>query len=277
MKIGIFGYPLSHSLAPRLFAKISELAGVQIETELFPTSDVNTLLETIEDKNLSAASISAPLKGEAIKHLDYVDADARRFDVADWIKREGSMLTGGLSVRRAISGFFEEQSENVENFDVATIAGYGVASAATMDVLGEFGIRRFLIISREPMRALASTQWLSDWGFNIEIWPEKIGEVTEELNGDVFINATPTGRWPKADELVIPPRAIKQFRYVLDFNYRPHPTRLVKEAQALSIPADTGLKIFLRKSLLQMDSWLGLDLQDKFDELLKFLVEEAAG
>lgn len=277
MKTGLFGYPLSFSLAPKLFAKISELAKVQLEAELFPTSDIGSLLETLENKNVGAASILAPLKGEIVKHLDYVDDDARKFDVADWLKREGSVLIGGLAVRGAISGFFDEQGDKVENCDVAAIAGYGTATAAAIDALSGLGLRRFLIVSREPERASANVRRLLEMGFDVEVWQEKIGEVTEELSGDVFVNATPVGRWHNANELVLPPKAIKNFRYVVDLNYRPHPTRLVREAVSLSIPADTGLEIFLRKSLLQIEAWLNLKLWDKFDELLDFLKEEAEG
>lgn len=277
MKIGLFGYPLSFSLAPKLFAKISEEANVQLKTVLFPTSDIDSLLETLDSKDIRVASILSPLKGEIVKHLDYVDDDARRFDAADWIRREDSILVGGLAARGAILGFFDEHKDKVENCDVAAIAGYGVAATAAIDVLSELGLRRFLIVSNKPERAHANVRRLLEMGFDVEVWHERIGEITEDLSGDIFINATPVGRWLNSDELVIPPKVIKNFRYVLDMNYRPHPTRLVKEAISLSIPADTGLEIFLRKSLLQVEAWISLKLWDRFNELLSFLKGEAEG
>jgi len=276
MRVGIFGHPLSHSLAPRLFARIFELAGLPLDVELFPTGDHESVQEIMSNRDVDFASVLSPLKRDVLRHVDYVDDDARKFDAADWLRREGYMLAGGLCARRAIWRFLDRRSDEIREMAVAAVAGYGVAATSVMDVLYEFGISRFLMLAREPMRALPTADRLLELGLNVEVWPERIGELSEELPCDVFVNATPVGLWPKTDGLIIPPRVIKGAAYVLDLNYRPHPTRLVREAEKLGIHAETGSELLVHKSLLQVESWTGKDFSSEFEALCDFIREEAA-
>ena len=276
MKLGLFGYPLSHSLAPRLFAKLSERTGIPLEVELFPTSSHESIPEIMGEKGIDFASVLSPLKRGVLSHVDYVDDDARKFEAVDWLRRDGYQLTGGLCVRKAMRMFVESRADAIRELDVVAVAGYGVAAVSAVDVLFEFGLSRFLLLAREPMRALAAASKLEELGIGVEVWPERLGELTEELSCDLFVNATPVGLWPKTDDLAVPPRVFKGSAYVLDLNYRPYPTRLVREAGKLGIRADTGVELFVHKSLLQAESWLDVDLSGEFGALCEFVKEEAA-
>jgi len=60
------------------------------------------------------------------------------------------------------------------------------------------------------------------------------------------------------DESVVPAELLRADLAVLDLVYRPSPTRLVREAQAVGASAESGAGILLGQAWRSLELWLGV-------------------
>jgi 3-dehydroquinate dehydratase/shikimate dehydrogenase len=85
--------------------------------------------------------------------------------------------------------------------------------------------------------------------------------------GEVLVNCTPVGMWPKVDESPIPADSLGGCRLVFDLIYRPLQTQLLHDATTAGCVTLNGLDMFIRQAAMQFELWTGRtpDLQQARD------------
>ena len=93
--------------------------------------------------------------------------------------------------------------------------------------------------------------------------------------GDILVNATPVGMYPKIDNTPISENDIKKFKIAVDIIYNPRNTLFLNLAKKHGLTAINGLSMLIQQALKAEEIWQNKELPDNlYDELLKFLKGE---
>lgn len=248
---GIIGRPVSHSLSPAMHN--AAFAGLEENAVYLPfhVEDVKAALTGLKGLHVSGVSVTIPHKEEVMKYLDEIDPVAEKIGAVNTIavrqKEDGIKLHGfntdWIGANKAI-----EQKLDPTRKKMVILGAGGSARAIGFGLL-EVGAE-IVLCSRTESRgkSLAADlgcPWIS------------LSE-SENLVGDVLINATSVGMTPNVDSSPVPGKVLKNFQVVMDIVYAPLQTRLLREAQAAGPKLINGLEMLLYQGVAQFELWTGL-------------------
>lgn len=127
------------------------------------------------------------------------------------------------------------------------VLGSGGSARAICHGLSEMGCQ-ITVYARNPRKAGDFERW----GARVRDWSERLSG-----NGEVLVNCTPLGMWPRTGESPMSPDALIGRKLVFDLVYRPLETRLLAEAKAAGVPILSGLDMFVRQASTQIALWTG--------------------
>jgi shikimate dehydrogenase len=102
MRLGLIGFPVSHSWSPRLFARFAERDGIPVRYDLFPMPDVSVLRSfLLANTDIVGLNVTIPHKTDVLSLCDALHPSASRIGAANtlFIRRndrygDGMHITG---------------------------------------------------------------------------------------------------------------------------------------------------------------------------------------
>lgn len=175
----IFGYPVSHSISPRLHNAVMQglrLDGCYIRT---PIENPQTLLETFRNLDLAGANVTVPHKEVAYVQCDEVRGVAKEIGAVNTLVREGKRIIG---YNTDAEGFYEAIKPwgSISN---ALILGAGGTAKAIAMILKKQGIE-VTILNRSSNRL----DFFKTEGFTCHTW-----ESFKPSSYTLIINTTSAG------------------------------------------------------------------------------------
>ena len=155
IKLAVFGSPILHSLSPIIFNKFFSISKDDGEYVRIHEDNPEMAVQTMKDMELTAASITSPLKKSIIEHLDEISHDAKQIGAVNTIIKKGKLLTGHntdwIGVKNLIKRYENEEGVT-SKFTSALVIGAGGASHAVIYALKDLGIEP-TIVNRTLNRA----------------------------------------------------------------------------------------------------------------------------
>lgn len=243
---GILGNPVSHSLSPLMH----NAAFATIEADAaylpFPSPDIETAITGIRALGIQGASVTIPHKEQVMQLLDTIDPVAQKIGAVNTVVRKGETLSGFNTDWEGATRALEEKI-SLRNRKVVILGAGGSARA-----IG-FGMQErgadFVLASRTEARGKALADVLSCPWISLN--------ESEELKGDILINATSVGMQPNVDNSPVPATILYQFKVVMDIVYAPLKTRLLQEAEEAGCEIINGLEMLLYQGVAQFEMWTG--------------------
>ena len=254
---GVMGWPVAHSLSPRLHGFwLAEhgIDGVFVPLPVKPENFADAL-RALPKLGFVGASVTLPHKEAALALADEVDAQARRIGAVNTliVRPDGGVLGRNTDA----FGFMESLRESAPRWvdaRAAVVLGAAAARAVVAALLGRrFNPRRQ---SRRRTRA--------DWP---EPWPRRQGLVAGRglkraaaLSAALVVNTTSLGMQgqPPLDLDLAPLPATAT---VADFVYAPLETPLLKAARARGLAGVDGLGMLLHQGRPAFAAWFGIEPQ----------------
>ncbi len=153
--IGIFGFPVAHSLSPQMQNAAFEAMGVNIcyvPLEVKP-QDLNKALLGIRAMHFLGANVTIPHKVQVASLVDRLDASAAMTGAVNTVVNESGTLIGhntdGVGFINAIK---EVATINFQD-ESALLLGAGGAARAIAAALAEQGIKKLALVNRTRHRA----------------------------------------------------------------------------------------------------------------------------
>jgi 3-dehydroquinate dehydratase / shikimate dehydrogenase len=253
---GLVGSPVSHSLSPRLhnsaFAALS-LDAVYIPFDVADVSDFVQRMARPSTRefswNLRGLSVTAPHKAAVMRHLDWVEKDAREIGAVNTVVVEGDELRGyntdAAAAVKPLDGLLNLRGSRV------AIIGAGGAARALLWSLREARAHA-TVFARDVERARATAR--------------DFGAETARIEGagfdgfDAVVNATPLGtRGEREDETPATVSQLRGARVAYDLVYNPRETRFLREADAAGCATVGGLAMLVAQAAVQFKLWTGTD------------------
>jgi shikimate dehydrogenase len=258
--LGLVGYPLEHSLSPKIHLAAFQSCGLQGDYSLFPVSSddkqgLEDLLARVRFGEITGLNVTIPYKQNVIPILDELTPTAKAIGAVNTIYCRNNQLVGDntdadgflLDLKR----FIGNRESKIVNRKAALILGAGGSARAVAYALINDGWNVAI-----AARRIEQAQELASHYSDVE--PIELTSKIQSFEFQLVVNTTPVGMTPNIiqspwpDDLPFPHRAL-----IYDLVYNPRETKLVKDACAAGLSATTGLGMLIEQAALSFEIWTG--------------------
>lgn len=248
MLLGIIGYPIKHSISPKVHEKLMRAYGIEgryLAFEVKP-SDLRDAIFGAKALGFSGLNVTIPYKEEVLKFVTPVDEARFAVNTIDLRSMKG-YNTDIYGVEMA----FKNAKIDVKD-KVALVIGAGGAGKAVAIALLKMGAR-VILTNRTQSRGIETAATLRDYG-DCVFWPM---DKLKEIRADIIANATSVGMkgnpgMPISEEL------LKNSTLVFDVVYNPIDTLLIKKAEEKGCRVIKGLEMFIYQAEKAFQIWTGI-------------------
>ncbi|MEK7245116.1 MAG: shikimate dehydrogenase [Pseudomonadota bacterium] len=272
---GVIGWPVGHSLSPRLHGFWLEQHGVDGVLVPLPVRPEHfaEALRALPRLGFVGASITVPHKEAALELADDVEPLARRVSAVNTIVVGASGRIAGRNTD--VPGFLNALRDGAPGWragsGAAVVLGAGGAARAIVAALGMAGTSEIRVVNRTHERAAALA---AAFGPPVRAVPwEKRAEALADAG--LLVNATTLGMTGgPALELDLAP--MPAAAVVMDIVYTPLETPLLARARARGLVAVDGLGMLLHQARPAFAAWFGVK-PEVTAELRAFVLQGCAG
>jgi shikimate dehydrogenase len=274
--LGLIGYPLGHSLSPRIHSAALRACGLVGDYSLFliqpdDKKGLKDLLTRVYSGEITGLNVTIPHKQNVIPLLDVLTETAEAIGAVNTIYLRNNRLIGDntdaqgflADLRKFLAEFPSPvragQSRSVEE-------GIGVREKKAL-VLGAGGSARAIVYALLKdgwnvvlaARRIEQAQQLAYSFANYElcITDNNLSNIDLSHIG-LIVNATPVGMSPKTDRSPWPENLLfPQHAAIYDLIYNPRETKLMIDARAQGLSAITGQGMLVEQAALAFELWTG--------------------
>ncbi len=258
IKAGVMGWPVGHSLSPRLHGFWLGEYGVNGTYEPLPvrSEDFKAALRSLPEQGFAGVNVTVPHKEAAFETVDTLDAVSKRIGAVNTVAVNADGSLAGSSTDGF--GFLENLKEGAPGWSAATgpavVLGAGGASRAVTAALLNAGAPGVKLVNRTLSRA---EQLARDVGGAITVvpWEDRMAALSDAA---ILVNTTTLGM--KGEEPLeldlglLPPESV-----VTDIVYAPLETPLLQQAKKRGNPTVDGLGMLLHQARPGFRQWFGVE------------------
>lgn len=266
--LGLIGYPLGHSLSPKLHNAALHYCDLQGKYSLLPIEPddqqgLKDVLSCIRSHEITGLNVTIPHKQNVIQFLDELTPTANSIGAVNTIYLRNDTLIGDntdapgfladlkIFLAKSHPPVWEEASGVTRK---ALILGSGGSARAVVYAL-LMGGWDVAIAARRIEQAQQLVDLFSK--YQLQIADFTLTDI-ELSNITLIVNTTPVGMSPNTDQspwpenCPFPPHAA-----IYDLVYNPYETKFVKEARAQGLSAITGQGMLIEQAALAFELWTG--------------------
>ena len=254
--LGLFGYPVEHSLSPRMHNaafRYLDVNAVYVPFSVRP-QDLEDALTGVRTLGLAGVNLTIPHKVAALSLVDEVAPRARAVGAINTVTNSDGRLIGDNTDLDGVTVALEEVGTSFGGKTVV-IAGAGGAARAAAFAAAFGAARQIVVLNRTPGRASELARALGDCATltsplsDLPLWLRA---------ADILINATPIGLH-ESDPPLTDLDGLRPGAVVCDLAYRPGGTALISRARELGHVTVDGLTILVHQGARSFKLWTGLD------------------
>jgi len=271
---GVMGWPIGHSLSPRLhgfWLDVHGIDGAYVPMAVAPDG-AREALRALPRLGFVGCNVTVPLKELALEAVDEASDTARRIGAVNTVAvGDDGRLMGDNTDAFGFRANLEAAAADWRAADgVHVVLGAGGAARAVVVALLDAGAATVRLVNRTRARADALAR---DIGGRVEVidWDGRDGALNDAAT---LVNTTTlgmAGKEPLALSLeALPPQAL-----VNDIVYAPLETDLLARAAARGNPVVDGLGMLLHQARPGFGRWFGV-LPEVTPALRAFVLESAS-
>lgn len=256
MKFGLLGRVLGHSLSPQIHAAIFRALGSQ---------DTYTLLEREPDQvaafvrenreGLTGSNVTIPYKETVISYLKDIAPEAEKIGAVNTLFFTPEGVKGYNTDYMGFDRMLQAAGISLTGKRV-TVLGNGGAAKAVLQVLADRQAASLRILVRDKAKAgKALGHFLAQRpDTRLETYEEALAGKT---GGQVIINTTPVGMFPKVGASPVPAEFTGRFAAAVDIIYNPGETRFLADARKAGAKTCNGLYMLVAQAVASEEIWQG--------------------
>jgi shikimate dehydrogenase len=273
-KLGLIGYPLGHSLSPRIHTAALKACGLEGDYSLFPIlpddiQGLKNLLARVRFGEITGLNVTIPHKQNVIPFLDELTSTAQAIGAVNVIYMKDGKLIGDNT---DASGFLSDLKKFITESPSRSGRRAGVREKSAL-VLGAGGSARSVVyalcndgwkVTIAARRLEQADQLASQYegtkatDLNLPTFQPFNKLRATPSNFQLIINTTPLGMTPNIDQSPLPETiSLSKETMIYDLVYNPRETKLVRDARAQGLHATTGLGMLIEQAALGFELWIG--------------------
>ena len=268
MRLGLTGWPVSHSLSPRLHNAALRAVGLDGEYNLYPVdpSEPDGLLnltQKIRSGELAGLNVTIPHKQNIIPMVDELTSTAKLIGAVNTIYlRNGRLIGDNTDAQGFLTDLYKKAPTVMSSPGTAMVFGAGGSARAVITALlnSSWCVK---IAARDIQKAQNLALYFSNQpsGKSVEAGFLDQQFMTSLMSSvNLLVNTTPIGMVPNIDQSPWPadlpwPKSLM----VYDLVYNPRKTKLVNDAISLGLGAVGGLGMLVEQAALAFELWTGVE------------------
>lgn len=269
-KLGLIGYPLSHSLSPKIHTAALKACELEGDYSLFPISPddkqgLKELIARVRSKETQGLNVTIPHKQNVIEFIDELTPTAKAIGAVNTVYLKEDKLIGDNTdamgflsdLKRFLTlecdsllSQMQEQAPALQK--IALVLGAGGSARAVVYALLNDGWK--VTISA---RRIEQAKQLANSFTNYELQISNYVDL-QPSTFDLIVNTTPVGMTPNINESPLPENlSLPSNVLIYDLVYNPRETKLVKDARSQGLNATTGLGMLIEQAALSFEIWTG--------------------
>ena len=268
-QLGLIGYPLGHSLSPKIHAAALSACGLQGRYSLFPIppedkQGLKDLLARVRINEIHGLNVTIPHKQNVIELMDELTVTAKAIGAVNTIYLHEDKLIGDNT---DTSGFLSDLKRFL-TLECDSLLSHLQEQAPALQkkalVLGAGGSARAIvyallcdgwdvtIVARRIEQAQQLSQSFGKYDLRFSTFD------FQPSTFDLIVNTTPLGMTPNIEDSPLPENIVLSPKTVIyDLIYNPRETKIVKDARAQGLSATTGLGMLIEQAALAFEIWTG--------------------
>ena len=243
---GLIGEKLSHSISPKIHNMIFETLNVNDSYRLFeiPKENIGNLREALKTLTIRGVNVTIPYKEKVIEYLDEISKEAKNIGAVNTIFNKSGKLIGYNTDYYGFKYMLEDKNINVKGKKV-TVLGTGGASKAVITYLLDSHVSEILLVSRKKKDLYKNEEKI------------KVIEYKDlkGVLGDIIINTTPVGMYPKMQDSPVTLEIIKNYDVLVDLIYNPLETEFIKLGKENNKITCSGLMMLVGQAVKAEEIW----------------------
>jgi shikimate dehydrogenase len=276
IKLGLIGYPLSHSLSPVIHTAALESCSLNGSYSLFPVQPddkqgLQAFVERIRDSDITGLNVTIPHKQNIIPFLDELTTTANAIGAVNTIFMRGDRLIGentdAPGFLADLERFLTSETQRNGPFN-ALVLGAGGSARAVVYALLNAGWKVTIAARRlEQAQRLADSLANYQLSRSIPVGPITVSALSNLTTSytnlqfliSLVVNTTPVGMMPNITQSPWPEHVpFAKDAAIYDLVYNPRETKLVLHARSQGRPATTGLGMLIEQAALAFEIWTGI-------------------
>ena len=255
-QLGLIGYPLGHSLSPKIHTAALKASGLDGSYSLFPIAPedkqgVKDLLSRVRSGEITGLNVTIPHKQNIIELMDELTPTAKTIGAVNTIYLRNGNLVGDNT---DAPGFLADLKQFLKSSFIiphsALVLGAGGSSRAVVYALLNDGWN-VTIAARRIEQAEQLAKSFNDYQLQVADFSSFIIP-----HSSLVVNTTPLGMTPNIETSPLPENIIfAENALIYDLVYNPRETKLVKDARAQGLYATTGLGMLIEQAALAFEKW----------------------
>lgn len=271
MLAGVVGWPVEHSLSPRLhgfWLEKYQIDGAYVALPVHP-ADLRAVLRLLPRIGFRGVNVTVPHKEAALEAMDEIEPLARTIGAVNTVivREDGSLFGRNTDA----FGFIENLRQGAPHWHAAhkpaVIVGAGGAARAICVALLDAGVPEIYLVNRTLARAKALADDLGDQVIAVP-WAAHAAAMAEAA---LVVNATTLGMKGQPETLLDLSKLAKT-AVVTDIVYTPLETPLLAAARARGNATVDGLGMLIHQARPGFEAWFG-KAPDPDGELRAFLIK----
>lgn len=270
MVAGVMGWPIGHSLSPRLhgyWLKHHGIDGAYVPLSVHP-DHFREALKALPKLGFRGANVTVPHKEQALAYVDRVSDEARRMGAVNTVvvEPDGRLSGSNTDAFGFIANLGAGCPQWTASAGPAVVLGAGGAARAVCTALLDAGAPEIQLSNRTEARARSMA---ADIGGPISVvpWDQRHDALADAAT---LVNTTTLGMVGNPP-LTLDLSSLPRMALVTDIVYRPLMTPLLQGAKAHGHPIVDGLGMLLHQARPGFAAWFGV-MPDVTEALRDFVL-----
>ncbi len=261
---GLIGYPVQHSLSPRMHNAAFDALGIEARYDLWetPLSELGARIQTLRAPEIFGANVTIPHKEAVLPWLDAIDVQAERIGAVNTIVNHAGRLVG---YNTDAPGFLRALQEKAgPNFEIQgkqiVILGNGGAARGSAVALLDSQVGSLSILGRTAAHIEVLLEHLRQRTSARHLHGALLGTSAAQSyleQADVLVNTTSVGLKEGDETLLIEAEWLAPQTLVMDMIFNQPQTTLLQAAHARGCTTLNGLSMLLYQGTLAFELWTG--------------------
>ncbi|MEI9930722.1 MAG: shikimate dehydrogenase [Rhizomicrobium sp.] len=257
---GVIGWPVTHSLSPRLHGYWLEKYGVEGSYIALPVrrEDFSTAVRSLQREGYRGVSVTVPHKEAAFAIAHRVDRAAKAAGAVNQLLfHEDGAIEGLNTDAIGLAASLREAGVSLDG-KPAILLGAGGAARAAVLALTMLGASEIRVLNRDRHRAEVLVSNLSS-AIDTDLIPMGL-EDWHKIAGDsiLVVNTTSAGM-KGTPSLDLRLEALPKTATICDIVYNPLETDLLKRARAANLKTVDGLGMLMHQAIPAFKAFFGVE------------------
>ncbi len=253
---GLIGFPVKHSLSPRMhnaaFAKLKIKARYKLFE--FPPEALGSFFASLKKNNISGFNVTIPYKEKVLPYLNSKSPGVREIGAANTVVVYGKGKLKGFNTDYL--GFSRHLKVLRVAPKKAAIIGAGGGARAVCFALAKIKAEEICIYDIDAYKSLGLVGRFKDVFSGVKFSAVAGIGGLDLRNKDLLVNTSPVGMRPE-DPCLVDEKSMHQGLFVYDLIYNPAETKLLEAAKRSGLRCSNGLGMLLYQGALAFRHFTG--------------------